>query len=203
MKTIILFRNTFFCLIFTIFFGSCRNNNLEEEVFNVTYEKFHGKYKIVRCTSDKAVDINLDGLESNEIEKEIPDLSNSYLTLLILKKTLPISDGSHIFEMGWQEQIFINGIQPEEYKPDRNNSINYANQGSVCSCTFSSDFKKINVTKSSLYYDNKDYRWVLPESAIVRNDGLIEVIFSKRFYTSKGVQTVKITTLYKRFTKTT
>ena len=104
--------------------------------------------------------------------------------------------------MDWQEQIFIDRIQPEEYKPGRNNSINYANQRSVYSCTFSSDFKKINLKKSS-YYDIKDYRWVLPEFAIVRNDELTEVIFSKILYTSKGVQTVKITTLYKRITKVT
>lgn len=201
MKTNTQFLNTIlFCFIALFFGSSCMNNNLEEEIFKTTYDNFNGKYKIIRCLSDKAVDINLDGLTSNEIDKEIPDLSISYLTLLILKRTLPIGDGSHIFEMGWQEQIFINGIQPEEYKPDRNNSINYANQFSVCRCTFSSDFKKINVKKDSSY-DSKDYRWVLPESVLVRNDGLIEVIFSKRLYTSKGVQTVKITTLYKRFTK--
>ena len=200
MKTKTLFRNTLIGAFIALSFGGCNKNNLEDELFNTTYDNFHGKYKIVRCTSDKAVDINLDGLALTEMDKEIPDLANSYLTILILKRTLPMSDGSHIFEMGWQEQIFINGIQPEEYKPDRNNSINYANQGSVCSCTFSSDLKKINLKKST-YYDIQDYRWVLPESAIVRNDGLIEVIFSKRLYTSKGVQTVKITTLYKRFTK--
>jgi hypothetical protein len=201
MKTKTLFRNTSICFIIAFSFGSCQNN-AEDELFNITYENFHGKYKIVRCTSDKAIDINLDGLALTEMDKEIPDLANSYLMLMILKRTLPVGDGSHIFEMGWQEQIFIDGIQPEDYKPDRNNSINYANQHSVGSCTFSSDFKKINVKKYS-DYDIKEYRWVLPESVTVRNDGLIEVIFTKRLYTSKGVQTVRITTLYKRFTKTT
>ena len=52
--------------------------------------------------------------------------------------------------MDWQEQIFIDRIQPEEYKPGRNNSINYANQRSVYSCTFSSDFKKINLKKARI-----------------------------------------------------
>ncbi len=62
--------NTFFRIIilfyFIVFsFGSCKNNNLEEEIFKTTYDNFNGKYKIIRCLSDKAVDINLDGLTSN------------------------------------------------------------------------------------------------------------------------------------------
>ncbi len=200
MKTKTLFRNTLSGLILAISFWGCQTIDLEEELYNTTYEKFHGKYKIVRCTSDKPVDINLDGLASTEIDKEIPDLEYSYLSLRILKRTLPIGDGSYVFEMGWQEQLFVNGIQPEEYKPEKHYSFSYANQFSVCRCTFSSDFKKINVKKYS-DYDINEYRWVLPESVIVRNDGLIEVIFTKRLYTSKGVQSVRITTLYERFTK--
>jgi hypothetical protein len=66
------------------FIASCENSKTIEPNQDkaVLFERFHGKYKVVNCTSNIPVDLNKDGTSSLDLTSEI-DLQNSGLELRI------------------------------------------------------------------------------------------------------------------------
>ena len=196
MKTNTHFRNTLTITFIILSFGSCRNNNLEDNIFNFEYDKFHGKYKIIKSTTNEAIDVDLDGAKSNDLLKEIPTLPNSILELRIYK-------GGYMFNQSWQEPFFSKAIEsfPTNYTPE-NKLLGYNSQGELHTFEFTLDYKTIKVIRSKTS-GSTDYKWTLPESVNVVGDELIEIITNRKMYTSDGIKMIKITSLYKRYQKST
>ena len=196
MKTNTYFRNIIlFCfIVFT--FGSCKNNNLEEEIFNNTFEKFHGRYKITKSTTSEPIDVDLNGRKSDDLLSEIPSLSNTYLQLSVYT-------GGNTFTQFWQEPYFKKSYDnfPVDFNPD-NTLMGYNLQGESHFFEFTSDSKNIKVIRNK-NSGSTDYKWTLPESVNLVGDELIEIISNRKMYTSDGIKMIKITSLYKRYQKTT
>ncbi len=83
MKTNTFFYTTLIIGIIALYFGGCSVKNQENEIFNSTYDKFHGRYKIIKSTASEPTDMNFDGKKSDDLIKEIIDLQNSILQLNI------------------------------------------------------------------------------------------------------------------------
>jgi hypothetical protein len=96
------------------FIASCENSKTIEPNQDkaVLFERFHGKYKVVNCTSNIPVDLNKDGTSSLDLTPEI-DLQNSGLELRITSQFFLIQN--------WPEAYLQYGV------PD--SSVNCANQG--------------------------------------------------------------------------
>ena len=196
MKTNTHFRNTILFVFITFTFGNCKNNNLEEEIFNNTYNKFHGRYKLTKSTASEPVDMNFDEKKSYDLLSEIPSLSNTYLQLNVYK-------GGNIFTQFWQEPYFKKSYDnfPVDFNPE-NIVMDYNLQAESHFFEFTSDLKKIKVIRNK-NSGSTDYKWTLPESVNVVSDELIEIITNRKMYTSDGVKMIKITSLYKRYQKFT
>jgi hypothetical protein len=167
-----------------------------EEVSNNTFEKFHGRYKITKSTTSELIDVDLNGQKSDDLLSEIPSLSDTFLQLSIHSK-------GNTFIQFWQEPTFLKSERnfPTEYNPE-NILMGYNLQGEVHTFEFTSDYKKITVIRNK-NSGSTDYKWTLPESVTIVGDESIEIITNRKMYTSDGIKMIKITSLYKRFQKTT
>ena len=177
------------------------------EDVSALYQQFHGRYKVISSTSDKELDVNVDGNASADMMLEIPELATGpqyYLQLNIYGPSKNSPKPSFIYSQWWPEQYIRlgskewDGGQLLDYNPDYR--VAYLTQGSFRSLSFSSDLKQIIVNPSQ---NENPFRWVLPESVTVENNGRLRVVNKRRLYTSAGVKEVLITTVYERFTMST
>jgi hypothetical protein len=196
MKTNTHFRNTILFCFIAFTFINCKVDNQENEIFNLDYEKFHGKYKIIKSTANELIDMNFDGKLSNNLITEIIDLKNSELQLRIYK-------GGYLFLQTWEEPSFPKtyDVFPTVFDPE-NIPRNYMSQGEIHTFEFTSDYKTIKVIRSQTS-GSTDYKWTLPQSVNIVGDELIEIITNRKMYTSDGIKMIKITSLYKRYQKST
>ena len=196
MKINTHFRNTILFVFITFTFNNCKVDNQENEIFNLDYEKFHGKYRITKSIANEPVDMNFDGKSSDNLLTEIIDLRNSELQLRIYK-------GGYMFLQSWEEPSFPKtyDVFPYTFDPE-NIPRNYMSQGETHTFEFTSDYKKITVIRNK-NSGSTEYKWTLPESVTIVGDESIEIITNRKMYTSDGIKIIKITSLYKRFQKTT
>ena len=181
MKSTILFSTFFFIAIIT----SCKHSQGEpNEDKKALFERFHGKYKIVNCTSNVPVDLNKDGIPSDNLTTEI-DLQNSELELRI-------SD-QYLLMQHWPEVYLSYGI------PD--SAVNYANQGVVRVFSFDREIQQLIFKPDDPSVDQQ--RFPMPKAVLIKSNDHIEITVSKRLYNSTGWKMVEVTTLYKRYTMTT
>jgi hypothetical protein len=169
--------------------SSCSRSEAEEHEEDKTalFQQLHGKYKVISSRSSEAIDINMDGMADENLLSEIADLVNTHLEMHL--------NTEFLFSQFWPEQYFSPGSEPPAYDPTI--VVHYARQGVV------RRFKVDNARKQiSLLPDEGavDPRFVRPDLITIEANSRVEVITHKRLYTHAGWKTVRITTLYERYT---
>ena len=165
------------------------------------YQRFHGKYKVISSTSSQPLDVNFDGVSSNDLLKEIRDLNYSGASLELRVKSVygPV----FLFSQAWPEQYVRtyygptqwNGWDTLSYNPTH--LVSYANQAGPYRFSFTDDLSQILVTAAG---KADTIRWVKPESVFIEAKDRLRVTNKRRIYTRQGVKEVRITTIYERFT---
>lgn len=180
-----------FVATLAILFCSCKKSS--DEIVSNPLVTLHGKYEPIQVFADKKVDVNLDEVFSEELLTEIPNLNHAYLELRVQTKS-----GSNYLDLLWPNQSFSdnNGrTTPTKYDPSV--SVMYVIQPTVFTFTANENLAEITVSEP-MQVPNFDYS--IPESVTLAGKDQIRVIFSKKLYTSEGMQTVKITALYRKYT---
>lgn len=195
-------------LLFGIGLFSCQSKDAgvkpKEDVERL-YQRFHGKYKVVSSVSSEPLDVNFDGVSSTSLPDEIRGLADyeSQVELRIKSLDRPV----FLFVQSWPEQYVNTNTGPTPqwngwdllpYNPAY--SVNYAQQGSGYSFTFSEDLSQLLVTPNA---EADTIRWVKPERVDVEAGSRLRLTNKRRIYTRQGGKEVTIITTYERFTMTT
>jgi hypothetical protein len=179
---------------------------LPNQDLEALYQRFHGKYQVVSATASQPLDVNLDGVASTNLLKEMAALSENS-AFLELRVKYP-DRSVFLFSQFWPEQyvysftkpgnLHWNGWDMLAYNPAY--SVQYAQQANPYSFSFNDDLSQVMVAPNS----NADStRWAKPESVLVEANEQLRLVNKRRIYTREGVKEVLITTIYKRFTITT
>jgi hypothetical protein len=183
--------NLIYLLLFIITLtAGCRRDDSPDERKQL-FERLHGKYKVISAVSSEAVDVNMDGIATNDIVTEIPELENCNLVIIISKHNF-------LLDHSWPQQFFGQNIEPADYDPSV--VVFYVKQG--VDRTF---LPNANQTSLLVNADatSDPVRFPMPTSVTIEGPDTIKLVFTKRLYTSKGWKTTSITTVYKRYTMTT
>lgn len=200
MKTICFF----LILISLVLSMSCTRdsqNLINDEEFKLLYEQFNGKYAITQASSDTALDINQDGIVSNNLFDEIKELPSSHLEIRVLFDNVIAHKNSGIFEQFWPEQYLI--LDGKIQDIDQYNSavlVNYLVQGAPRYCNIHQSEKKIDVLVSE-YIPSTPKRWTLPTVVTIEDNNTVRIVQDKAFYTKIGWKTTKVTSTYTRVSK--
>jgi hypothetical protein len=178
--------------------SACRkpDSGTSTEPNSALFQRFHGKYRPISSVSSEAVDVNRDGRESVDLLSEIEELPSAHLEIRLYSS-------GYLFVQFWPEQ-FVRGFErlgePAQYDPKL--SVNYARQGAVYMCRVNAAVTQIDVIPELNPGPNRE-RYAPPLSVRIRPDDSLEVTNEKKFYTPTGWKTVRIVSIYKRFTMTT
>ena len=180
--------------------GSCQKDKLTpNEDIAALKEQFHGKYRIVSATSDIAVDLNEDGRVSTDLSQEIPYLSNSDFEVLIGNSSI---NGGYVgmAVQFWQHQ---NVTRNWNYNsPDSVMVLGFVNQPTSRYFNFNQELTQLKLEQIlDAPADNGQYP--APESITVAGPEQLLVVTNRLLFVRKAWKPVRITILYKRYTKTT
>lgn len=176
----------FYFLIFTITItAGCRRDHSAPDNTKEVYERLHGKYKATSSVSSEAVDVNMDGIATNDILSEIPDLQHCNLEIRIVAKN------NFLLVQSWPEQYIAAGSLI---------LVNYVRQGVVRTFLLNANQTTILVNQDTI---SDPVRFPMPASVSIEGIDTIKIVFSKKLYTSAGWKTTSITTVYNRYTMTT
>lgn len=201
-----------YCVVASVLLGTlltaCSHNNEPAPNENVAtlHQQFHGKYKIIRATSDIPVDINLDGKSSTDMVREYDYLTQSELRIDVNGPGLYRPGNIFSFYQMWPEQYvrtMAGEWAGEVIAYEKGASSGLASQGTTRRFTISPDLKTIEVQPNTDKITEQGFRWVRPESVTVEPYGMLTVVNKRRVYTSAGVKEIYVTTLYQRYTMTT
>jgi hypothetical protein len=216
LETIIMKTLLLLCPILVSVMLGCKKDDpvLDREIIEAQkvaalQNQFHGKYGIISSVSNEAVDVNMDGLTSTDLFKEIdilPSEKNYHFDVEVrIYGRNPLSAGpAYIFSQSWPEQYIH--IENEEWTGgpglnyDPSLRIDFLRQGTSRQFYFSEDLKLLNVLPSD---KENPYRWVKPESVAVDPAGRLVIVNKRYLYTKNGVKQISITSVYERFTKET
>ena len=162
-------------------------------------EKFHGKYKPVYSTSSLALDVNRDGVASTDMLAEISDLSQTWVEVRIYEKNQHSPAPSFLFLHQWPKQELL-PVEPTTNNPFIR--LSYATKVVVWPFSLDKSLAQLLLEPNKSYLADPDVFSPL-ETVLVKENEQIEVTLTKRLYTTEGWKTVKIVTLYKRFTRFT
>lgn len=173
----------FFFFITLIGFGCRRETDYTQKVYN----QIHGKYKAARSITSEVVDINGDGTASNNLLLEMDYLRSCDLVILIKENK------SFLFALLWPEQY---------YNPAASPALNYACQGTGRFFTIAADNTTLTLKPDQVLPPDPD-RWNFPSSVSIVGKDRVQVVFTKKLYTTAGWKSVTITTVYERYTMVT
>jgi hypothetical protein len=180
--------------------GGCQKSSSEpNEDVAALKEQFHGKYKIVSAISDVAVDLDEDGRATTNLSDEIPMLINSDFEVRVGNNT--VSNG-YIGQLAqfWQIQ---NVTRNWNYSsPDSLMVLGFVNQPAPRYFNFNKELTQLLAEQlPDSPADNGQYP--APESITVAGPEHLLVVTNRRLFVRKIWTPVRVTTLYKRYTKTT
>jgi hypothetical protein len=182
--------------ICTIFLGGCSKEKPRDGEVSLK-EKFHGKYEIISSISDVSVDINMDGVSSNNLLIENFEVSGSKLELRIL------NSNEHLFSESWPVEYIViprgEIFDSTRYHPTYR--IYYALHGYDRMFRFSDDQKFIQLVQSVV--EDTTNTLIQVESLTVEEDKTIKVAEKRKLYTSNGWIKTRIVSTYRRYTKIT
>lgn len=193
MKYIVLLSFLFFAIL-----SSCRRSDHadSQKEREASFQRFHGKYKILSSRVEQALDLNFDGVASIDLKDELPNLVNCNLEIRVPKNTQ-----INFFIEFWPEQVFGggNGAAPAAYDPGV--EVHYPNQSVARTFQFSTDRTAMLLDEDHAGIDQQ--RHTRPETVIILPGDRIEVVKRKRIYTTAGWREVRVVTLYERYTMET
>jgi hypothetical protein len=177
--------------------GGCQQNTVEPNEDTATlHDRFHGQYKLVSSTADQAIDLNRDGQASTDVTKEIPDLNLNQTRLILLVR----ESGLKWFEEWWPQPIIAR-------------NWNYSSPDSVMLNGYLSnpvprDFTADKALTSLLVEQGpadkaNGGRTAAPESVTVLGNDQLKVVTLRLLYIGRSWQSVRIITIYQRFTSIT
>lgn len=185
---------TVFSLIISCAESVNSNNN------TLLKERFHGKYEVLSAISEVAVDLNMDGITSNNLFNENDEVNNA-------KIEIRLENENKLFIERWPiEWLGVGSGEIDSSKYDSSISYSYAHYSITSEFEFANSDQQISLIDTELIYDNYgrvDRRFAFPESIIIDNDDIIIVITNRYLYTSSGYLQSRITARYKRFTSET
>jgi hypothetical protein len=157
------------------------------------HNRFHGQYKIVSATANKAVDLNRDGQASTDLLTEISELGLNQSRLNVLIR----DNGLKWFEELWPQPIIARNWNYSS--PDSVMLNGYLFNPLARDFTFDKPVTSLLVEPGSADKANGG-RTPAPETVTIEGDGQLRVVTLRLLYIGKSWQPVRITTVYKRFT---
>jgi hypothetical protein len=174
--------------------GSCQKSAVEpSEDTSALHDRFHGQYKIVSATAERAVDLNRDGQASTNLLTEIPDLGLNQTRLNVLIR----DNGLKWFEEVWPQPIIARNWNYNN--PDSVMLNGYLNNPLPRDFTFNQAVTSLLVEPGPADKANGG-RTAAPESVTIEGDGQLRVVTHRLLYIGRSWQLVRITSVYKRFT---
>jgi hypothetical protein len=167
MKKICIIILTFTCL-------ACTNSN---ETAELKYSPFIGEYKILSLESNIALDLNRNGVASNDFLNEISTYFNLYSLYNV--PTLTIIKGADN-----QTNGFYDHIPKQDVNQTDVNDIQYFNSGPLKVITFNNNFSE--VTDISGYYDDSYYqqkKWAILKNITILNTNELLATFEQQYFT--------------------
>ena len=161
-------------------------------------EQFHGKYSVVSATSDVAVDLNEDGRASTNLSQEIPNLSNSDFEVLMGNNISTTYIGMAV--QSWQHQHVTRNWNYNS--PDSLIVMGFANQPTPRYFNFNAELTRLQLEQRPESPADKG-RYPAPESITGAGPEQLMVVTNRLLFVRKTWKLVRITVLYKRYTKTT
>lgn len=183
----------FLVVIIALILG-CKKDNAAD-LRNQLWERFHGKYAVIRATSDVAVDVNLDGNKSTNLVEEIPYLKNTFLELRIGLQSNYNSYGQY-----WANQSLSSEHKPAGYDPSI--LVMYLSQPIVASFKFNDELTALSLSQEPSK-DPQPEVFSLPESVTIGRNDEITVKMKRTIYTRFGWVPISIVVTYARYTKVT
>ena len=188
MKHVLFF---LFCIVVAV---SCSRHDSAPDQTKQAYDQLHGKYKVVSSVSNEAADANLDGTATSNMLSELSELADCDLEVRIVGKD------NFLLVQFWPQQFVGYGPAPADYDPSV--VVNYARQAVARKFSLNATQHTIQVNADP---DPKPdmLLFPFPASVTIEGDDTIQVVISKKLYTSAGWKIVDITTLYHRYTMRT
>ena len=183
-------------VICAVSFVSCNKIDSEDHL-EILKDKFHGKYELVSSISKELLDLNMDGIASNDLLSENPQLARSGIEVFI------IDSDHHLFEEKWateNHQI----SRDELFDPNKvytTEGLYYGMYINMSSFIFNEDFKTIQLLDG--VYTNEVNTLISFESVVFEGNEIVKVTTIRKLYTKKGWVTTEIISRYKRFTTLT
>lgn len=180
-------------VICAISFVSCNKIDSEDHL-EILKDKFHGKYELVLSISKEHVDLNMDGIASNDLLSENPQLARSGIEIII------IDSDHHLFEEKWateNSQI----LRDDLFDPNKvytTEGLYYGMYHNLFPFIFNEDFKTIKLLDG--IYTNEVNTLISIESVAFEGNEIVKVTTIRKLYTKKGWVTTEIVSRYKRIT---
>ena len=163
-------------------------------------EQFHGKYEIIAATSAIAVDLNEDGRSSADLLKEVPELAFSNMVILVGKNLPDKKKYLGMIDVAWQTQQLLRVRNPGG--PDSFVVWTYANQITNRYFNFNTSLTQLELEQlPAVPGDNGQFP--APESVSIVGPEQLLVVTNRLLYVQKVWTPVRVTALYKRYTKGT
>ncbi len=194
-------KKEFYLIACAILFIACDKTDEEGSNRPLLKEKFNGKYELISSVSDKAVDLNNDGIASKNLFAENSTMFFSEIVIQIPhEEDLFLKENEFCFTELWPTGNDLRQKYKEvitTYKTPVNNPF-YDLKCNIRIGHFQDDLKSGTLNK-----DVDEYWEKMPanyKSVEFGEDETIKITAVRKLYTKKGWITTEIKSLYKRYT---
>jgi len=156
------------------------------------HAQFHGKYRLVNVMTSAPVDANLDGISSNSLLGELPEIEDCNLEILI-------TNTGFLFGQFWPEPYFPRAVIPATYEPSLYPV--FARQSAGRLIQFNEELTEIFQLADPVAIDT--FRFPRANAILIQPQEQIQVGWHKSFYTTSGWKNVEVTAVYRRYTTVT
>lgn len=166
------------------------------------YEKFNGKYELVSSFSDKAVDLNNDGIESKNLLDENEMVLESSIEIRIpAENDLVMKDNEFVFTEFWptenEHRLRVNDVVTE-YNSFLSDINGYDIYGNIVIGMFDDELKACTFNKT-INDDGKNTLIEIKSIELMENE-TIKLTVARKLFTKQGWVISEIESVYKRYT---
>jgi len=174
-----MIRINYLVLVLTLFCISCKKDKAEIDENRVVFEKLDGDYRIFAASSDQPYDINMDGFKDADLMNELPNLSSSFITIVVSKQM-------KTFRLSWVEQFVNADPLPARYY--------YIDQGGINTFDVDQKIEHVFIKKGA----PENSKFSLPYSVDVSVKDRVRIGLVRNIITSAGEKTIHIDAIYKK-----
>ena len=172
MKKLLLFS-----IVISVFGVSCKKDLPVADENLLIYKALDGNYNIVKATATSEEDVNMDGIYSSDMLKEIPNLINSDFDIIITKS-------SKLYRLHWAEQV---------------STLTNEVSGPVYFYIFNATFNNFEFSKNQFHLNaNDNISDINKETHVEIQDDTIKVTLKRTLKTSIGSRVITINADYKK-----